>query len=76
MSKTEDGPPVDPAAHAPGSSTPEPSSADKEEALLRQRALGKRLKSMWEPVIEEAIPDDFQALLDRMSPDDGKAGAQ
>jgi len=53
-------------------------SGDKEEALLRQRGIGTRLKSLYEDIVSEPLPDDFLSILKDMSPEDGddKAGAK
>jgi len=44
--------------------------AEREEALVRQRALGKQLKPLWEDVTREPLPDDFLSLLNDMAPED------
>lgn len=77
MSNSKDGP-ADPGhtAGAPPDGAIQ-DSGDKEEALLRQRAIGKRLKPLWDDITKEPLPDDFMSLLNDMAPEDGddKAGA-
>ncbi len=84
MANSKDGP-VEPGAPASGASAPEegrrsPTSmtpAEREEALVRQRALGKQLKPLWDDVTKEPLPEDFLSLLNDMAPDDdGSAGAR
>jgi len=36
------------------------------EAIERQRVLGARLRSLFEEVVEEPVPDEFKALLDKL----------
>jgi len=80
MAKNEDRPDAGPTPGAPEEAKPESTrmtAVEREEALVRQRALGKRLKPIWEDVVNEDLPEDFLSILDRMSPDDGgKAGPQ
>lgn len=82
MAKSEDGR-ADPVKSAPDAErfkkplkamTP----AEREEALLRQRALGQQLKPLWDDIAREPLPDDFLDILNKMSPEDGdgEAGAQ
>jgi hypothetical protein len=62
------------ARKSPTAMTP----AEREEALIRQRALGKQLKPLWDDVTKEPLPDDFLSLLNDMAPEDsdGSAGAR
>ena len=39
---------------------------DKRMIRARQRAIGRELKRFYDDVVEEAIPDDFQALLQQI----------
>ena len=39
------------------------------EALDRQRVLGSRLRSLFDDVIEEPVPDVFKNLLDKLDDD-------
>ena len=36
------------------------------EALDRQRVLGARLRSLFDDVVDEPVPDEFKSLLDRL----------
>lgn len=46
--------------------------AEREEALTRQRALGKQLKPLWDDIAKEPLPDDFLNILKDMAPEDGE----
>lgn len=79
MAKNEDR--ADSAGPAPGApedavNSRRMTAAEREEALVRQRALGKRLKPLWETVVNEELPDDFLSILDKMAPDEGKGSSQ
>lgn len=79
MAKNEDradGAGPAPAAPEDAATSRRMTAAEREEALVRQRALGKRLKPLWETVVNEELPDDFLSILDKMGPDEGKGGAQ
>lgn len=78
MAKNEERADAAPAPAAPeeGATSGRMTAAEREEALVRQRALGKRLKPLWETVVNEELPDDFLSILDKMGPDEGKAGSQ
>ena len=53
--------PPRPAAPAPG---------DSETAQSRQRAIGERLQTFFDSVVEEGVPDDFEALLNKLESDE------
>ena len=53
--------PPKPAAPAPG---------DSETAQTRQRAIGERLQTFFDSVVEEGVPDDFEALLNKLEADE------
>lgn len=40
----------------------------------RQRVIGAGLKRLYDDVVDERVPDDFQALLDRFDSDREGAG--
>lgn len=42
-----------------------PSSADLDEARLRQQAIGVRLRHMFDQVVNEPVPDEFLDILRR-----------
>lgn len=80
MAQSEDQHDPGAAPGAPGRPAPTSqrmTAAEREEALIRQRALGKRLRPMWDDVLGEPLPDDFLSLLDDMKTDgDDKGGGQ
>jgi hypothetical protein len=76
MSQNQDPPPEAGTPDAPAErSAKRMTPAEREDALGRQRALGKRLKPMWDDVVNEPLPDDFLSLLDDMAGDAAAADA-
>ena len=49
-----------------------PQEPDLAEARLRQQAIGVRLRHMFDEVVNEPVPDEFLAILQRA--DDRKRG--
>lgn len=45
--------------------TDKPRRASVEEARLRQQALGVKLRQMFDDVVNEPVPDEFLAILQR-----------
>lgn len=58
-----------PQADAPGEYEGDDAHLDA-DALARQRALTDRLRTMFDAVAQEPIPDDFLDLLNKLSDDD------
>jgi len=40
-----------------------PKSVDAETARSRQQLIGRRLRDMYDTVLDEGVPDDFEQLL-------------
>lgn len=40
-----------------------PRSVDADTARSRQQLIGRRLRDMYDSVLDEGVPDDFEALL-------------
>ncbi|GGE41925.1 hypothetical protein GCM10011367_15740 [Marinicauda pacifica] len=36
------------------------------EARVRQRAIGRQLRGLYDDVVSDGVPDDIDALLDRL----------
>ncbi len=54
-------------SEAPPQTPPDaPVDGGDPEAMERQKMLGLRLKTLFDHVVEEQIPDDFMALLNRL----------
>ena len=51
-----------------------PAPADSQTAQSRQRAIGERLQTFFDSVVEEGVPDDFEALLNKLETDGDAAG--
>jgi hypothetical protein len=51
---------TDPPGEDPGT------SKEQTEAIARQRALGRRLRAMFDQVTDEPIPDAFLELLNEL----------
>lgn len=46
-----------------------PAPADSHTAQSRQRAIGERLQTFFDSVVEEGVPEDFEALLNKLETD-------
>lgn len=43
-----------------------PKSVDADTARSRQQLIGRRLRDMYDTVLDEGVPDDFEQLLDAL----------
>ena len=43
-----------------------PRSVDAETARSRQQLIGRRLRDMYDTVLDEGVPDDFEQLLNAL----------
>ncbi len=51
----------------PKPAAPEP--GDSQAARSRQRAIGERLKTFFDSVVDEGVPEDFESLLNKLESD-------
>jgi hypothetical protein len=51
-----------------------PDDGSIDEARLRQQAIGVRLRSMFDQVVNEPVPDEFLDILKRADEKSGRAG--
>ncbi|MBI1407689.1 MAG: hypothetical protein GC145_16375 [Caulobacter sp.] len=54
------------------SSRPHVAAENSDEARLRQRAIGVKLRQMFDEVVNEPVPDEFLEILRRADSSSGK----
>lgn len=50
-----------------------PRSVDADTARSRQQLIGRRLRDMYDTVLEEGVPDDFEQLLNALDNVEGSS---
>ena len=62
---------ANPFSKKPRSRTPE-TAQDLETVRARQRVIGNQLRGLYDDVVQEGVPDEFDSLLDQLEEQERK----